>query len=152
MTSSKKIKKTLYNGFGFPVLLINVSAKIIRGRIEPDINYRSLGAAVIAALCQKETPLTGHQVKFIRQYFELSLREFAEIFGLSHPAVLKWESHGDISAEISPATEKALRLEAVFRLGLKEKDFYRIFADFKNLASKLQKAEVTREGPLQLVV
>lgn len=152
MKSEKKIKKMVYNGFGFPVVLMNVPAKIIRGNLEPVINYESLGAAVIEALCQKETPLTGNQVKFIRQYFELSLRDFAELFGLSHSAVLKWENHGDDFAEISPATEKTLRLEAVFRLGLKAKDFYQVFSDLKDLASKLRKPEVTHEEPLKLAI
>lgn len=142
----------IYNGFGFPVLLVDVPAKMVRGTLEPVINYKTLGAAVIEALCQKETPLTGNQVKFIRQYFELSLRDFADLFGLSHPAILKWENHGDDFAEISPATEKTLRLEAIFRLGLKAKDFYQIFSGLKDLASKLQKSEVDHEEPLKLAI
>lgn len=152
MKFEKKIKKLIYNGFGFPVVLENVPAKVVRGNLEPVINYKTLGAEVIEALCQKETPLTGNQVKFIRQYFELSLRELAEIFGLSHPAIVKWENHGDNFAEISPATEKALRLEAVFRLGLKAKDFYQIYSNLKGLASKLQNSDIAHESPLKLVI
>lgn len=152
MKTEKMIKKMIYNGFGFPIVLINVPAKIVRGNLEPAINYKTLGASVIEALCQKETPLTGNQVKFIRLYFELPLREFAELFGLSHPAVLKWERYGDDFAGISPATEKTLRLEAIFRLGLNAKDFYRVFSKLKGLASKLQKPEVTHEQPLKLAI
>ena len=107
---------------------------------------------MIATLCQKETPLTGNQVKFVRQYFELSLREFAELFGLSHPAIIKWEKHGDNFAEISPATEKILRLEAAFRLGLTAKDFFRLYSDLKHIASKLQNPAVGHEAPLKLAI
>lgn len=152
MKTEKKIKKMIYNGFGFPVLLMNVPARSIRGSLEPIVNYKTLGAAVIEALCQKETPLTGNQVKFIRQYFELSLRDFAKIFGLSHPAVITWEKHGDEAAGIFPAIEKTLRLEAVFRLGLKAKDFYQVFSNLKDLANKLQKSDTIQEEPLKLAI
>lgn len=150
--TEKKIKKMIYSGFGFPVVLNGVPVKMIRGNLEPIINYKTLGSEVVEALCQKETPLTGNQVKFIRQYFELSLRDFAKLFGLSHPAVLKWEKHADDFADISPAIEKALRLEAVFRLGMKAKDFYRVYSELKDIASKLQKSEVTRERPLKVAI
>jgi DNA-binding transcriptional regulator YiaG len=152
MKSEKKIKKMIYNGFGFPVVLNDVPAKVVRGNVEPIINYKTLGAEVIEALCQKETPLTGNQVKFIRQYFELSLRDFAELFGLSHPAIFKWENHNDDFAEISPATEKTLRLEALFRLGLKAKEFYQVFTNLKDLASRLQKSDADHEEPLKLAI
>ncbi|MEK7355236.1 MAG: hypothetical protein AAB250_02225, partial [Bdellovibrionota bacterium] len=62
MKSEKKIKKMIYNGFGFPVVLNDVAAKMVLGNLEPVINYKTLGAEVIEALCQKATPLTGNQV------------------------------------------------------------------------------------------
>lgn len=148
----KPLKEITYNGFGFPVLILNAPTKQVRGKIEPIINYKSLGAAVIYALCHKETPLTGNQVRFLRLYFELSLRDFANLFGLSHPAVIKWENHKDAFAEISPATEKAIRLEALFRLGISAKAFHRSFHSFQNLADKLRKTEAKSEAPLKFAI
>ena len=146
------IKKLTYNGFGFPIVLANVPVKMIRGRLEPVINYKELSAAVITALCLKQTPLTGNQVKFIRLFFEMSLRDFAALFGLTHQAVMKWEEHGDKFASISPAIEKTLRLDALFRLGATPREFYKIFSDLQTLASTLQKSESLKEAPLKLAM
>jgi DNA-binding transcriptional regulator YiaG len=152
MKSEKKIKRMVFKGFGFPILLFNVPAKVIRGNLEAIINYRHLGATVIKMLCLKATPLTGHQLRFIRHYLELPLRDFAELFGLSHPAVLKWEKRGDDFAEISPVTEKMIRLEALFRLGLSAKEFHKAFTDLKDLASELRNSDVDHEEPLKLAI
>lgn len=61
-----KIKKCIFNGFGFPVELHNVPAREIRGSIESIINYKSLAAKVISEICSDENtnPLTGRQVFF----------------------------------------------------------------------------------------
>lgn len=150
MKPKTKIKKYLYMGCGFPVILTNVPSKLIRGKQEPLINHKDLGKTVTIALCLKKTPLTGNQVKFLRMHFNFSLREFATIFGLTHPAVLKWEGHGDDPALIQPSIEKTIRLDSLFRLGLNPTKFYQAFSEMKDLAHTLQNSEKKKELPLKL--
>lgn len=89
---SKKIAKQLeYKGLGFPVMLLNVPLVNIRGIEVPDIDYNVLQKSVLFALCQKLTPFYGNEIKFIRQFFEMSYTEFAKIFGVTHASVIHWE-------------------------------------------------------------
>ena len=104
------VKKFLYEGFGFPILLLNVPIREIRGVEVPDINYNVLQKIVLEELTRKPAPLTGDEVRFIRQYFELTLVEFAKRFGVTHPAVLKWEKSKNKIAKIIPSTELYIRL------------------------------------------
>ncbi len=148
----KRIKKMPYNGFGFQLTLTNVPVKNIRGNLEPVVNYKDLGREVILVLVLKKNPLTGHQLKFMRGYFEMTLREFASVFGLSHQAVMKWEERGDKFAHISPATEKMVRLDALFRLGVKPQILYKAFSELKDLASDLQSSQSIKEQPLNIAM
>jgi DNA-binding transcriptional regulator YiaG len=146
------IKDLRYNGFGFPIIVHNAPAKMVRGKLEATLNYKELGADVILALCLKPTPLTGAQVKFVRLYFDLSLRDFSDIFGLTHPAILKWESYEDHFANILPAIEKTLRLEALYRLGLKPVDFHKRFGELKKIASTIKSSITSKETPLKIAM
>lgn len=103
-------KEFLYEGFGFPILLLNVPIREIRGVEVPDINYNNLQKTTLEELTRKPSPLTGNEVRFIRQYFELTLKDFAKRFGVTHPAVLKWEKSKNNVAKIMPSTELYIRL------------------------------------------
>lgn len=150
MEKTKTIKKYQYNGFGFPIVLFDIPAKLIRGKYEPFLNYNRLGEEVLHILCMKETPLTGYQVRFIRHYFEFPLRDYAAIFGVTHQAVMKWEARGDKFANISPSIEKMVRLDALYRLGVSPKEFFKHFEEMQDLAQTLQKSEAKKENPLQI--
>ena len=152
MKGTKTIKKMTYNGFGFPIVLQNVPAKRIRGKTQPLINYKILGHATVAALCLKQTPLTGNQVRFLRQFFELSLREFASTLGLSHQALMKWEEYKDRPAHISATTEKSIRLDAIFRLGIRPNEFHKAFSDLQSLAKNLASSEGQKELPMKIAI
>lgn len=152
MKTKKIIKELKYDGCGFPLILKNVPAEKIRGQIEPIINYKALGARVVASLSLKMTPLTGNQVKFIRLYFDLSLRDFASLYGLTHAAVKKWENYENDFANISPAIEKTIRLDSLFRLGLKPVEFYKKVEELKDIASTLHNRIVDHEEPLKIAV
>ena len=107
----KKIaKKFKYEGLGFPIHLLNVPLRNIRGVVVPDINYNDLQKIVLEELTRKSSPLTGNQVRFIRQYLGLNLTAFAKHFGVTHPAVLKWEKTKNKTAKITPSTELYIRL------------------------------------------
>ena len=97
-------------GFGFPVVLENVPMVKVRGRWTPNINYNELALDVLRELVALDGRLTGNQVKFIRNHFEMTLQAFATRFGVSHPAVLKWERAGEKPTGMTWSTEKDLRL------------------------------------------
>src|SRR5262245_6155245 len=106
-----KIKKSyIFEGLGFPVHLTNVRMIEIRGEFVLDIDFNKLQKAVLLHLCHKKTPLTGNEVKFIREYFSYTTTAFGHLFGYSHSAVLKWENQEDLIARIIPTAELCLRL------------------------------------------
>ena len=107
---SKILKSFLDTGFGFPVYLLNVPMIEVRGQWTPDINYSALSKGLLRALAKKPARLTGNELRFIRNSFELTLKEFAEKFYVSHPAVIKWEKAENEPTNMQWATEKDIRM------------------------------------------
>ena len=107
-----KKKNYRYYGLGFPVLLENIEFLKIDGAMAPNIDYIKLEELVLPLIAQKPTRLTGAEIKFIRHHFRMSLIDFAKRFGVTHPAVMKWESAGNKSSKVSWNTEKDIRLFA----------------------------------------
>ncbi|MEN0060111.1 MAG: hypothetical protein AAGB31_14830 [Bdellovibrio sp.] len=133
-----KIKRYIFNGFGFPVELQNVPAKEIRGSIEPIINYKSLALKVISEICSDEnkSPLTGRQVFFLRNHLGMTLREFGKLLEVTHPVIKQWEKCNDDPTKMSDATEKILRLKMLESIGTKPARFLEVF----------QNLDIDREG------
>lgn len=104
-------------GFGFPVKIRNVPMVKVRGHWTPEINYMQLAKTVLLVLTTKPARLTGAEVKFIRTHFELTLKDFAERFDVSHPAVMKWEAAKQKATSMNWSTEKDIRLFVLSRLG-----------------------------------
>jgi len=94
------VKQFRYEGFGFPIDLLDVPVRNIRGIEVPDINYNILQRIVFEGLSHKPVPLTGNEIRFIRQSLDMTLTEFAKHFGLTHPAIVKWEKAKDDFANI----------------------------------------------------
>lgn len=124
-----KIKKYMFNGFGFPVELTNVSAREVRGSIEPIINYKNLAIKVVSEICSDENsrPLTGHQVFFLRNHLGMTLREFSHLLEVTHPVVKQWENCKDAPTKMSDSTEKILRLKMLEFIGTKPIRFMEVF-------------------------
>jgi transcriptional regulator with XRE-family HTH domain len=110
MPKRKRAAQVIDRGFGFPVRLKNVPMVQIRGTWTPDVDFDALAHEVLRALCLKPARLTGNEVRFIRLHHGLTLARFGKQFGLSHPAVMKWERAGDAPAGMQWGTEKDLRL------------------------------------------
>ncbi len=106
----KILKRYVYKGLGFPIVLRNVRTTKVRGETVPDINFNAFQKAVLFHLCHKKSPLTGNEIRFIRKYFEMTLADFGAKFGFSHVAVLKWEKRGNFHAKIEPTTDVCIRL------------------------------------------
>ena len=112
-------KQFVDEGFGFPVVLNNVPMIKLRGVWTPDIDYNRLAKMVLETLAEHPARLTGNEVKFVRHWFEMTLQQFADRFGVTHPAVIKWERQASHPANMAWGTEKDLRLFILDGLGKK---------------------------------
>ena len=127
----------VYEGFGFPVVLTNVPMIKVRGAWTPDVDYNALAKHLVLAIATHSARLSGAEVQFVRQYFDMTLQQFAERFGVSHPAVMKWERAGAAAANMSWGTEKDLRLFVLDSLGVKPKA---LVETYRSLARPLRVA------------
>lgn len=127
---SKKVKRFIYEGLGFPVILLNLVLVKKRGVWTPSIDYNKFQKQVLLALSHKPAALTGNEVHFIRTYFEMTLDNFGKAFGVTHAGVLNWEKMGDKSAKISPTTEWCMRLLILEKLNMNNQIFRDTFREF----------------------
>ncbi len=129
-----KIEKNfLYEGLGFPIELHNVEMIYLDDAWHPKINVREIAKKAIIALITQPERLSGNHVRFIRNYFSMSLREFAEIMHVSHTAVNKWEKHGHEFSNMDMNAENMLRLYIHDKVIIKDskkqqKEFYEIYS------------------------
>ena len=137
-----KVQKTYEDhGCGFPVTLINAPMAQIRGEWVLDVNLNKLHEAILKALVFKPSRLTGAEIHFIRQYFEMTLKEFGEKFDVTHPAVKKWEAAKDKATEMKWSIEKDIRLFALTGVSKKAKDFLEAYREFDTKAES-KKTEI----------
>ena len=141
--SDKKIQKTFNDlGFGFPIQVINAPMIKIRGKWVLDLNFEKYEKAVLLALSQKPSRLTGNEIKFIRNHFEMTLKDFSKRFGnLAHSAVIKWEKFGDDPTNMNWACEKDIRLFIINEL--RPKILVEVYGELEKVASdKRQKVKL----------
>lgn len=125
--SKRKVQKRFaYEGFGFPVTLLNVPMIRVRGVWTPDVDYNRLSKALLFALALKPARLTGSEIRFIRLSFSMTLQDFANRLSVTHPAVLKWEKARGSATAMSWATEKDIRLLILQRF-VKPKEFVKLY-------------------------
>ena len=120
----RKKETFIFNGLGFPIKLINVPMKKVFGEWAIDINMNKLMLVVLESLIHKPVALTGDELRFIRSYLEMTTTIFGKTFGVSHVAVLKWESGQN---RISPALELYIRLYVLDHLQAKDKVFRELY-------------------------
>ena len=147
----KKIKKFIYEGLGFPVVLMNVTLVKKREVWTPAIDYNKLQKEVLLALSHKPISLTGNEIHFIRAYFAMTLENFGQEFGVTHAAVLNWEKTRNKSAKINPTTELYIRLFILDKLNINNQAFRDMFREFDiQSIAKEQKNPKPTEKPLIL--
>src|ERR1700733_5685147 len=117
---NKKKKTFVFEGLGFPVKLINVPMKKEFGEWYIDIDMNKLMHVVLGALVHKPAALTGGEIGFIRSYLKMTAVAFGKAFGVSHVAVLKWETNEN---QISPSLDFYIRLYILDYLRAKDKEF-----------------------------
>jgi DNA-binding transcriptional regulator YiaG len=133
MKKETKRESFIYEGLGFPIRLINVPMKKIFGEWAMDINFNILQKNVLHMLAGKPTSLSSDELRFIMGYLEMSTRQFANLFDVTHVAVLKWLK-GD--AKMNPNTEICLRLYLLDYLCVTDKEFRKLYVKIRerNLA------------------
>jgi hypothetical protein len=123
-------------GCGFPVVLQNVPMVEFRGVWTPDIDYKKLHKSVVWALARNPTRLTGNQIKFVRNFFNLTREEFGKRFDINWELdwAIDWEDSGDDTPGIKWSLERDLRLFIMDRLGASSDAIGNLY---KKLRSKL---------------
>lgn len=133
---NKKKKTFIFKDLGFPIKLINAPMKKEFGEWYIDIDMNKLMRVVLEALAHKPSALTGDEISFIRSYLRMTTIDFGKIFGVSHVAVLKWESGEN---KISPALDVYIRLYILDYLRAKDKEF-------RSLYQQLNLGELSKVG------
>ena len=133
MSKIRKRDTFIYEGLGFPIRLVNVPLRKVFGEWAIDINFNNFQKVVLRMLAIKPTHLTGLEIRFIIDYFEMSYRDFAKLFGVSHVAVMKWEKE---ESRMNPSTEVYLRLYILNYLKVTDKEFRSLYLKIRpeNLA------------------
>lgn len=121
---NKKVDTFIYEGLGFPIRLVNVPLRKVYGEWVFDFSMGIFQKTVLNILARKSTPLTGLELRFIIDYFKMSYRDFAKIFGVSHVAVVKWERE---ESRMNPSTEVYLRLYILNFLKVTDKEFRKVY-------------------------
>lgn len=147
----KRVKRFAYEGLGFPIILVDVTLVKVRDTWTPAVDYNRLQKTVLLALSHKPFPLSGHEVHFIRAYFEMTLEAFGKNFGMTHVAVLNWEKAKSKPAKINPAVELLLRLFILEKLKINNQVFRNAFREFDiQRIAKEQKSLFEKSRPLLL--
>lgn len=140
----RKTETLIYEGLGFPIRLINVPMRKAFGEWVFDINFNQLQIAVLLMLAKKQSPLTGKEIRFIRHYLRMSTHAFAKLLGVTHVAVLKWESE---ERKMAAGTEIYIRLHVLDHLKVTDKEFRKIYLAFKPEVISKKRVE---ETPLEV--
>ena len=120
--NKKIIKKYIYDGLGFPIELYHVEMVMLDGEFHPKIDVRKIADSAIKALVMQPSRLTGNQIKFVRTYLSMSLRDFSEIVNESHMAVKKWEDFKNKPTTMDRNIEILLRLHIYKHIAIKSDD------------------------------
>jgi predicted transcriptional regulator len=104
---------------------VNVPLKKRLGEWTIDIDFDMLQIAALNMLARKPTPLSGNEIGFIIDYLKMSVRDFAKLFGVTHPAVAKWIKE---KVKMNPGTEVCLRFYILNYLKVTDKEFRKLYS------------------------
>jgi len=104
-------QKFIYEGLGFPIVLVGFKTKKIRGEVFPEVNFKDLQAMAFSALVSKPGRLTGSELLFVRSYLGLTQLQFSKQVGLAnHSRVSQWEKRGLKATGMDYPAELTIRL------------------------------------------
>ena len=127
MKKQKIEAEIIYEGLGFPIVLRNVPMVESRKIWTPDVNLNVLQKVVLLSLAHHPSDLTGNQIRFIRNWLGLTQSEFGKLFGVTHPAIVKWEKKGNSASKMNLLTQRDLRLWLLDQLLIRDEDFRKAF-------------------------
>jgi len=127
MKNQKIEKEFIYEGLGFPIILKNVPMIQLRGTWTPDIDLNVLQKVVLLSLAHHPSDLTGNQIRYIRNWLGLTLKEFGELLGVTHPSVIKWEKMGNKITKINLSLQRDIRLLLLDKLLTRDDEFRKAF-------------------------
>lgn len=122
-----KQETILYEGLGFPVLMINVPMVKILGEWTMNINFAELQRIAILTLAKSNKSLSGKEIRAIRHFLNMSTYKLGDALGVSHVAVLSWEN---AEKKMNFNTEIALRLQVLNYLKVSDKEFRDTYNQF----------------------
>jgi DNA-binding transcriptional regulator YiaG len=142
---TKVVKNFIYDGLGFPIHLVEVIMMEYDNEWHPKIDVEQIALAAIQKLIMQPDRFTGNQIKFIRHYLSMTLRDFAKkVVHESHTAVSKWERYGNDVTHMDVNIEKMLRLYMDARINAntveQKQDFFSRYKIVENLAFTQQLA------------
>lgn len=109
--------------FGFPVLMHDMPMIKLCGEWAADVNWNQIEALVLLKLALTRNCLTGSQIRYIRLWAKMTQQAFADKFGITQPAVVKWEKTKDCRAIMNDPIQKQIRLFIVRRLSMDDATF-----------------------------
>lgn len=147
---NKKIqKKYVYKGLGFPIELYNVEMLLVNDEYHPKIDVKKVANLAIKSLVSQSTRLTGNQIKFIRTYLSMSLRDFSKVVNESHTAIKKWEEFKGDPTNMDSNIEIVLRLYIYDHFFIKNKNdkikFYDQYQTLTEMAKHFQKKQLNKK-------
>jgi len=136
-----KKESFIYEDLGFPIRLFNAPLKKIFGEWTLDINLGKFQRDILRLLIYKSQPLSGAELRFVRKYFELTTKVFGKALGVTHAAVLKWESE---QGRVPTTTELCIRLFILDKLKAKNEEFGRLYhkVTIERLAEHSEQSEL----------
>lgn len=112
------MKSWIYEGLGFPVLLLGVHTEVIHGEELPILNHADLERRVFDALLWSKHRLTGAELCFARGYMRKTQANLAAAIGLkTHSMISQWENKNQNPAGMDTATEHAIRTLMAHHIG-----------------------------------
>ena len=122
----KTLKSYIFKGFGFDVLLKDVTLDLVDGEEFPKINMNVLKTSTAKALLSSKHCLTGNQMKFLRTYLKMSFDEVSAKIHISASTLRSWENKGVDFTGLSLEQEKAFRILAINQMLEQEKSKFNI--------------------------
>lgn len=127
--NTKTQRKYSYYGAGFEVVLHQAPMMKIGREWVLNLNPAVIDRMILDEIPRQPSRLTGNQVRFIRDFAGMTLKAFAERFGVSHAAVKKWENAGDRPTSMAWSTEKDIRLFVLLQEDADAEDFQACYED-----------------------
>lgn len=121
--TSQQVCDYEYFGAGIPAIISEVTLEPFGNDLIPLLDFEAVDRYLAKEVVLKKSRLNGNEVRFLRQWLDLSMSELAAHFGYTAPAVHKWQLRGDKSAGMHWSAECQLRLMVLDKLGVRATAF-----------------------------